>query len=65
MPRMKPSEKPPVTVSTRFTAYLLEVERQGIRSVAYKHNTSENYVVRMAIRKFLGMSNDPIFGPRP
>ena len=37
----------------RFTAWLSTAERQAIRSRAREFGTSENYVVRMAIRQAL------------
>lgn len=40
----------------RFTAWLSAAERQAIRTKAAEFGTSENYVVRMAIRQALGMA---------
>lgn len=40
----------------RFTAWLSAAERQAIRSRAQEFGTSENYVVRMAIRQALGLA---------
>lgn len=39
----------------RFTAWLSIAERNAIRSQAREYGTSENYVVRMAVRSLLGM----------
>lgn len=40
----------------RFTAWLSESEREGIRRLAIELDTSENYVVRMMIRQALGLA---------
>lgn len=37
----------------RFTAWLSESERQAIRTAAAELNSSENYIVRSAIRSYL------------
>lgn len=42
-------------MNTRFTAWLSESERQGIHALAEKYGTSENYVVRLMVRKALGL----------
>ena len=39
----------------RFTAWLSIAERNGIRSMAKEFGTSENYVVRMFVRRGLGL----------
>lgn len=39
----------------RFTAWLSIAERNAIRTQAQEYGTSENYVVRMAVRQLLGM----------
>lgn len=39
----------------RFTAWLSVAERNAIRSKARQYGTSENYVVRMALRQVLGL----------
>lgn len=41
------------TANERFTAWLSPGERQAIRDKAREYGTSENYVVRMAIRQAL------------
>lgn len=41
--------------SERFTAWLSHAERQKLRSMAQEYGTSENYVVRMALRSLFGM----------
>ena len=46
----------------RFTAWLSIAERNAVRSMAREYGTSENYVVRMAVRQLLNMpvpSNAP------
>jgi DnaJ-domain-containing protein 1 len=47
-------------VSARFTAYLSERERDTLRERADELGTSENYLVRMALRSFLGLSTPVI-----
>lgn len=39
----------------RFTAYISQDEREGIKKLADKSGTSDNYVVRTAIRNILGL----------
>lgn len=39
----------------RFTAYFADAERKGIKALADEHGASENYFVRVAVRKLLGM----------
>lgn len=47
----------PKTVATpcneRFTAWLSARERQALRDTAHRLRTSENYVVRVALRQAL------------
>jgi hypothetical protein len=40
----------------RFTAYLSVREREGITVKAAEYDASDNYIVRLAIREFLGLS---------
>ena len=40
----------------RFTAYLSADERGALAALAKQHGTSENYLVRLAIRKMVGFS---------
>ena len=44
-------------MAERFTAWLSDAERAGIRRLAVEYGTSENFVVRSAIRATLGMSS--------
>lgn len=39
----------------RFTAWLSVAERNKLRSMAAEYGTSENYVLRMALRRAFGM----------
>lgn len=39
----------------RFTAWLSESERDALEDVAKEYGTSQNYIVRVAIRQFLGL----------
>lgn len=41
----------------RFTTWLSESERDAIHQRATEQNTSDNYIIRMAIRAYLGMDN--------
>lgn len=47
------------SAKTRFTAYISEVENDGIRRVAEENETSANFVVRVAIRRFLDLPVSP------
>lgn len=42
-------------MNVRFTAWMSESERDAIDAVAKENNTSVNYVVRIAIRRLLGL----------
>lgn len=37
----------------RFTAWLDRDERKALRRIANEHGTSENFIVRVALRAFL------------
>lgn len=39
----------------RFTAWLSDAERQGVRELAEKYGTSDNYIIRLAVREQLGL----------
>lgn len=39
----------------RVTAYLSLNERSAIRRIAQHNGTSENYIIRLAIREWLGL----------
>lgn len=46
----------------RFTAWLSITERNAVRTMAREYGTSENYVVRMAVRQLVNLpvpSNAP------
>lgn len=43
------------TPMERFTAWLSVAERNAVRRMAREYGTSENYVVRMAVRQLLDM----------
>jgi hypothetical protein len=49
----------------RFTAWLSNVEREAIRDKATEWGTSENWVVRMAIREAFGMDTAGFDGSSP
>lgn len=51
-----PKRPIPASVTKRFTAHLSDQERIAIRIMAEQHNTSENFIVRNAIRAFVGLS---------
>lgn len=40
-------------MSERFTAYLSKREREALRERAEQERSSENYIVRLALRAFL------------
>lgn len=42
-------------MNVRFTAWLSEAEREGIRDMATMHGTSDNYMIRVAVRMMLGL----------
>lgn len=42
-------------MSERFTAWLSDSERDRLRAAAKDNNTSENYIVRIAIRHLFGL----------
>lgn len=42
-------------MNVRFTAWLSEAERDRLDKAANEHGTSVNYLVRLAIRQYLGM----------
>lgn len=39
----------------RFTAYLTRAEREALRDAAHKEGTSENLLVRLALRRLFGL----------
>lgn len=40
----------------RFTAWISTEERRGIKETASLNQTSDNYIVRTALRRFLGLT---------
>jgi len=47
-----------ITGFTRFTAYLSSRERELLTQAAKEQRTSLNFVVRIAIRQYLGIDDD-------
>ena len=46
--------------NVRFTAWLSERERQAIKAVEQKERVSANWVIRTAIRRYLGMDDEEL-----
>lgn len=44
-------------MNVRFTAWFSERERKAIEARAGELNTSANYIVRSAVRQYLGLDN--------
>jgi len=45
-------------MSVRFTAWLSEREREAMRSVELRECVSANWVIRTALRKYLGIDDN-------
>jgi len=41
---------------TRFTAWLSDEERELLRELAHEQGSSENYIMRTALRRLLGLA---------
>lgn len=49
-----------MSTKTRFTTYLSERERREISTAAASGGTSENFIVRLAIRAYFGLPSKPL-----
>jgi hypothetical protein len=47
-----------MSMNTRFTAWLSTQERDALKAKAKRLGTSENFILRLALRHFLGL---PVF----
>ena len=54
--RTRPPQRQTSGEMCRFTAWLSERERQALDEMAAELNTSVNFIVRVAIRQYLGFT---------